>query len=94
MGKVAVFESKESFDLLQNTIDYLTCKGKLGKKFSNDEKEFMKELFEAMWWGGKYRGYVKPPNWRITMSMVRVNRSELTQTYIRNQLSFTMLWLP
>lgn len=25
MGKVAVFESKESFDLLQNTIDYLTC---------------------------------------------------------------------
>jgi len=57
MGKVAVFESKESFDLLQNTIDYLTCKGKLGKDFSNDEKEFMKELFEAMWWGGKYLGY-------------------------------------
>jgi len=59
MGKVAVFESKESFDLLQNTIDYLTCKGKLGKKFSDDEKEFMKELFEAMWWGGNYRGYVE-----------------------------------
>lgn len=59
MGKVAVFKSKKSFDLLQNTIDYLTCKGKQGKKFSNDEKEFMKELFEAMWWGGKYRGYAE-----------------------------------
>ncbi len=59
MGKVAVFESKKSFDLLQNTIDYLACKGKLGKKFSDDEKEFMKELFEAMWWGGNYRGYVE-----------------------------------
>jgi len=59
MGKVAAFESKESFDLLQNTIDYLACKGKLGKGFSDDEKEFVKELFEAMWWGGKYRGYVE-----------------------------------
>lgn len=57
MGKVAVFESKKSFDLLQNTIDYLACKGKLDKNFSNDEKEFMKELFEAMWWGGQYLGY-------------------------------------
>ncbi len=31
MGKVAVFESKDSFDLLQNTINYLTCKGKTNK---------------------------------------------------------------
>lgn len=57
MGKVAVFESKESFDLLQNTIDYLSCKGRLKKPFTDDEREFMKELFEAMWWGGKYLGY-------------------------------------
>ncbi|MES9944843.1 MAG: hypothetical protein ABW080_07815 [Candidatus Thiodiazotropha sp.] len=57
MGKVAVFESKESFDLLQNTIDYLRCKGKLGKSFSDNEKEFMKELFEALWWGGQYHGF-------------------------------------
>ena len=57
MGKAAVFESKESFDLLQNTIDYLTCKGKAGKQFTGNEKEFMKELFEALWWGGKYHGF-------------------------------------
>jgi hypothetical protein len=57
MGKVAILESKNSFDLLQNTIAYLTCKGKLNKPFSDNEKEFMKELFEAMWWGGQYHGY-------------------------------------
>ncbi len=57
MSKVALFESKESFDFLQNTIDYLSCKGKLGKQFTENEKEFMKELFEALWWGGKYHGF-------------------------------------
>ncbi len=57
MGKVAVFESKKSFELLQNTIDYLSCKGKTGKQFTGNEKEFMKELFEALWWGGKYHGF-------------------------------------
>jgi len=57
MGKVAVFESKNSFDPLQNTIDYLTCKGKLSKTFTDNEKEFMKELFEALWWGGQYHSF-------------------------------------
>ena len=57
MGKVAVFESQSSFNLLQNTIDYLACKGRLSKPFNKDEKEFMKELFEALWWGGKYHGF-------------------------------------
>ncbi len=57
MGKVAIFESKESFDLLQNTINYLTCKGKQGKPFTDNEKEFMRELYETFWWGGKYHGF-------------------------------------
>ncbi|MCF6258227.1 MAG: hypothetical protein L3J98_11845 [Gammaproteobacteria bacterium] len=57
MGKVAILESKESFDLLQNTIDYLTCKGKLNISFTDNEKEFMKEIFEALWWGGQYHGF-------------------------------------
>lgn len=57
MGKVAVLESKDSFDFLQNTINYLSCKGKLNKSFTDDEKEFMKELFEALWWGGKFKSY-------------------------------------
>lgn len=57
MGKVAVFESQQSYDLLQNSVDYLTCKAQQNKPFTNDEKEFMKELFEALWWGGQYHGY-------------------------------------
>jgi len=57
IGKVAVLESQESFNLLQNTIDYLTCKGKSSRTFTDNEKEFMKELFEALWWGGKYHGF-------------------------------------
>lgn len=43
--------------MLQNTIDYLACKGKVSMTFTSDEKNFMKELFEAMWWGGIYLGY-------------------------------------
>lgn len=57
MGKVALVESERSFKLLQNTIDYLTCKGKLGKAFNDKEKAFMKQLFEALWWGGHYKRY-------------------------------------
>lgn len=57
MGKVAVLDSKESFDLLQNSIDYLSCKARYRKPFTSDEKEFMKEIFEALWWGGQYKGY-------------------------------------
>jgi len=57
MGKVKVFGSKESFYLLQNTVDYLTCKAKSNRAFTGDEKEFMKELFEALWWGGKISGF-------------------------------------
>ncbi|GHT96879.1 hypothetical protein AGMMS49545_23140 [Betaproteobacteria bacterium] len=48
--------SQNSFNLLQNTVDYLTCKAKVKMAFTEDEKEFMKELFEALWWGGKALG--------------------------------------
>ncbi|GAB1268968.1 hypothetical protein NBRC116493_22210 [Aurantivibrio infirmus] len=57
MGKTARFESKESFDLLQNTVDYLTCKAQAKLPFTANEKEFMKELYEALWWGGHYHGF-------------------------------------
>lgn len=57
MGIAAKFKSTDNLKILQDTIDYLTCKGKAGLDFTKDEKEFMKELFEAMWWGGKYLGY-------------------------------------
>jgi len=56
MGITGAFGNEDSLELLQNTIDYLTCKGQIGLDFTDDEKEFMKELFEAMWWGGKVLG--------------------------------------
>ena len=59
LGKVAAVESRSSFDLMQNTVDYLTCKAKAERPFTQAEREFMKELFEALWWGGKYRGYAE-----------------------------------
>ena len=57
MGMVAKFGSASSFKLLQDTIDYLTCKARAGEAFSEDEKEFLVELYESFWWGGKYKGY-------------------------------------
>ncbi|MBT0962809.1 hypothetical protein [Denitromonas iodatirespirans] len=59
MGKVRLLQSQASFDLIQNTVDYLACKGQSGRPFTDDEKEFMTELFEALWWGGTIRGYAE-----------------------------------
>ena len=36
MGNIAVFNSKSSFDLMQATIDYLTCEEKLKCKLSGN----------------------------------------------------------
>ncbi|MCP3931734.1 MAG: hypothetical protein GY705_21875 [Bacteroidetes bacterium] len=57
MGKAAKFESKASFDSMQKAIDYLTCKAKNHQPFEDKEKEFLKEIYEAFWWGGKYKGW-------------------------------------
>ena len=55
MGNIAVFNSKSSFDLMQATIDYLTCKAKAKMPFSNIEKTFLIELYESFWWGGHFK---------------------------------------
>ncbi len=90
MGKVAVLESKDSFDFLQNTINYLSCKGKLNKSFTDDEKEFMKELFEALWWGGKFKSYDEAARLANHYVNGAVNPLKLIQNYISNRLSFLM----
>jgi len=82
MGKVAVFESRSSFRLLQNTIDYLTCKGKSNKPFNSDEKEFMKELFDALWWGGKYHGMLGFIHSKYSLPLKRGKRSISKQGYL------------
>lgn len=57
MGKAAGLESKESLVAMQKAIDYLACKAKNHQVFENNEKEFLKEVYEAFWWGGKYKGW-------------------------------------
>jgi hypothetical protein len=56
LGKGAVFGSDEGFTQVQKAVDYLTCKAKARLPFSADERTFLKELYEAFWWGGKAKG--------------------------------------
>jgi len=57
MAKVAKLESSEDLKYIQDAINYLTCKAMSKLTFTNDEKEFLKEIYEAFWWGGQYSGY-------------------------------------
>ncbi len=52
MGNIAVFNAKSSLDLMQATINYLTCKAQVKMTFSVAEKTFLIELYESFWWGG------------------------------------------
>jgi hypothetical protein len=56
MGK-ATLGSRSSFELIQKAIDYLSCKARAKLKFEPNERDFLKSLFEALWWGGKALGY-------------------------------------
>lgn len=55
IGKAAM-GSGDSFKLLQDTIDYLDCKGRAGRAFTSNEKEFLINLYESLWWGGMAKG--------------------------------------
>jgi hypothetical protein len=57
MAKVAISNASGDLKYLQDAIDFLTCKAKAKMDFNEDEKEFLKELYEAFWWGGRYKGY-------------------------------------
>jgi len=57
MAKAAKLESSQDLKILQEALNYLTCKAMAKLDFSADEKEFLKEIYEAFWWGGQYKGY-------------------------------------
>lgn len=57
MANAFVRGDTSSVKLLQKAIDSLTAKAKAAKPFTDDDKEFMTELFETMWYGGSYKGY-------------------------------------
>lgn len=50
-------ESKASLKILQDAIDYLTKKARSKTAFTDSEKEFLVEIYEALWWGGSYEGF-------------------------------------
>lgn len=57
MANVAKRNVTGDLKYLQDALDFLTCKAKAKMKFEEDEKEFLKELYEAFWWGGQYKGF-------------------------------------
>ncbi len=57
MAKVAKLDSSEDLKYIQEAVNYLTCKAMAKLNFTDDEKEFLKEIYEAFWWGGQYSGY-------------------------------------
>lgn len=57
MANAFVRGDTSSVKLLQTAIDTLTAKAKASKPFTADDKEFMTELFETMWYGGTYKGF-------------------------------------
>jgi len=58
MGAAAL-GSKSDLDLLQHAIDYLTCKAQAKMTFSADEKDFLVNIFEDLWWGGQFKRYTE-----------------------------------
>jgi hypothetical protein len=57
MARAAKYNSAGDSKYLQDALDYLTCKAKVKMDFTSDEKEFLKEVYEAFYWGGRYKGY-------------------------------------
>lgn len=57
LGMAAKFGSGAGLAKVQEAIYYLTCKAKVKLPFDVQERSFLKELYEAFWWGGRYNGY-------------------------------------
>jgi hypothetical protein len=54
---MAALGSRSDYEALQGAVNYLTCKAKARVSFTADEKEFLVEIFEALWWGGHSKGW-------------------------------------
>lgn len=62
MAKTAKQDSLSDLKYLQDALDYLTCKAREKMSFSKEEKNFLKEVYEAFYWGGRYKGYKEAAN--------------------------------
>lgn len=57
MARTAKYDSASDLKYLQDALDYLTCKARSKLEFLQEDKVFLKELYEAFWWGGRYKGF-------------------------------------
>jgi len=48
---------RSDLESLQHAVDYLTCKAKAKMSFTEEEKTFLKGIFETLWWGGQVKGF-------------------------------------
>src|SRR5215470_5139965 len=56
--RAAAFNSQSAFELLQNAIDYLTCKAKANTQFTDEEKAFLRAFYSDLSRGGEwYMGF-------------------------------------
>lgn len=62
MARTAKYNSAADFNYLQEALDYLTCKAREKMDFTSDENEFLKEVYEAFYWGGRFKGYKEAAN--------------------------------
>ena len=60
MANVTVFNNTGDLKSIQDAVDFLTCKAKAKMKFDEDDKEFLKELFEAFWYRAEWIDIWKP----------------------------------
>lgn len=62
MARAAKYNAQTDLKYLQEALNYLTCKARNKLTFEADEKEFLKEVYEAFYWGGRYKGFKEAAN--------------------------------
>jgi len=56
MAMIRIFKSQSTFEVLQKTVDYLTCKAKAAMPFTDQEKTFLKDFYSWIATGGAWTG--------------------------------------
>ena len=57
MGMAAQFKKESHLKYVQDALNFLACKAQVKLPFSEDDKEFLVEIYEAFYWGGLWVGY-------------------------------------
>ena len=57
IAMAAKFKKESDFKYVQDALNYLACKAQAKLPFSDDDKEFLIEIYEAFSWGGWWLNY-------------------------------------